>query len=298
MNDEVLVELESKVQAHFSFEVKKADGSTKEATGWFPNVVLDQGIELIGTSSILDKCVVGSGVTQPQSSDTNLEVFIAETGESPEDKREPTWGINKEEGYCWTRKIFRFGQGKATGNISEVGLKAGNTLFNRALVKDSQGFYATVSVMEDETLDVTVEIRTYLDLTSKEYTVEMSGVNYSMRTEALFAKFGEAYFKTSVKIENCYACSGGITSREVPPAGNIAGFKGQGATETQREYVPGSKEKIVDLYWGLNVGNRAPLRSVVVPSNIGTYQIEFSPVIPKTSDHVLKLTFAVSWDRY
>jgi hypothetical protein len=54
-----------------------------------------------------------------------------------------------------------------------------------------------------------------------------------------------------------------------------------------------------DTIWELDNGNLAGgIKSVVWPSTIGTYQIEFDTTIPKTNVRVLHLNFRVSWDRY
>lgn len=288
----------TKVQGLFKFEVRKANDLVSE-TDFIPNLVLDQGLELLGTHSPLDFCRVGSGVTTPQKTDQDLESPIASTSTSPEHARQPISGFNAEEGYVWTRKIFRFEQGQATGNISEVGVGGNGKLFNRSLVRDSTGLFATVTVMEDEALDVTVEIRAYLDQESRTYNVMMSGINYTLRTEPLF-EVGVPYLFVGGGVYQYYpeGYSSGITSRISRPSQSVSGFSGGGATHSTKEYVAGSKEKVFDCYWGLSAGNAAPSRTFVIPTSIGSYQTEFSPTIPKTSDHILKLTFKISWDRY
>lgn len=288
-----------KVQGLFKFEVRKANNDLVSETDFIPNLVLDQGLEVLGTHSPLEFCRVGSGVTTPQKSDIDLEHTIATTTSVPDSSTYITSGFNADEGYVWTRKIFRFNQGQATGNISEVGVGGNNKLFNRSLVKDSSGLFATVTVMEDETLDVTVEIRSYLDQEAHTYNVLMSGINYTLRTEPLFEAGVTSYlFSGGVYQQWPTAYADGIASRVGRPGRSIAGFTGTGASYSTREYVSGSKEKIFDCYWGLSAGNGAPSRTFVIATSIGSYQTEFSPTIPKTSDHILKLTFKISWDRY
>lgn len=293
----MIIDFKTRVQGLFKFEVRNGDGELKQDTGFIPNLVLDQGLELIGTKSPLDQCFVGGGVTTPQKTDTALEVPIASTTSSPP-LHTPSYGSNSDEGYIWVRKIFRFGQGQATGNISEVGVGSNGVLFNRSLVRDSQGLFATVTVMEDETLDVTVELRSYLDTSARQYQVTMSNVEYTLRTEPIVEHHYNWIFSGEVRAFEPMGYSGGIASRVGRPSGAISGWTGVSATYGTRSYVSGSKEKVIDLYWGLNAGNGAPLRTVVVPTTIGTYQTEFTPTIPKTSDHILKLTFKVTWDRY
>lgn len=292
------VNFDVKVQGLFKFEVRRANNDLVSETSFIPNLVLDQGLELLGAHSPIEFCKVGSGVTTPQKSDIDLENTIATTSSVP-DNTQPISGFNADEGYVWTRKIFRFIQGEATGNISEVGVGGNGKLFNRSIVRDSTGLFATVTVMEDETLDVTVEIRAYLDQESRTYNVMMSGINYTLRTEPLFEVGAPPYlFGGGVYQYQPAGYSSGITSRVSRPSQGVDGFSGGGATHSTREYVAGSKEKVFDCYWGLSAGNAAPSRTFVIPTSIGSYQTEFSPTIPKTSDHILKLTFKISWDRY
>lgn len=292
------VNFDVKVQGLFKFEVRRANNDLVSETSFIPNLVLDQGLELLGTHSPIEFCKVGSGVTTPQKSDIDLENTIATTSSVP-DNTQPISGFNADEGYVWTRKIFRFNQGEATGNVSEVGVGGNGKLFNRSIVRDSTGLFATVTVMGDETLDVTVEIRAYLDQESRTYNVMMSGINYTLRTEPLFEVEVPPYlFGGGVHQYQPAGYSSGITSRVSRPSQIVDGFTGDGSTHSTREYVAGSKEKVFDCYWGLSAGNAAPSRTFVIPTSIGSYQTEFSPTIPKTSDHILKLTFKISWDRY
>lgn len=292
------VNFDVKVQGLFKFEVRRANNDLVSETSFIPNLVLDQGLELLGTHSPIEFCKVGSGVTTPQKSDIDLENTIATTSSVP-DNTQPISGFNADEGYVWTRKIFRFNQGEATGNVSEVGVGGNGKLFNRSIVRDSTGLFATVTVMGDETLDVTVEIRAYLDQESRTYNVMMSGINYTLRTEPLFEVGVPPYlFGGGVHQYQPAGYSSGITSRVSRPSQIVDGFTGGGSTHSTREYVAGSKEKVFDCYWGLSAGNAAPSRTFVIPTSIGSYQTEFSPTIPKTSDHILKLTFKISWDRY
>lgn len=295
------IPISAKVQGLFSMEVRSASGETVSKTEMFPNLVLDQGLELLGTTNPLEFCSVGSGVATPQKSDTTLEAHIATSTTRPEGK-DVISGFNVSEGYNWVRKVFRFNQGTATGNISEVGVGGNNKLFNRTLVKDSQGLFATVTVMEDETLDVTVELRAYVDQNTRQYTVNMSGVDYTLRTEPVYIPFrgnsSHALHSSGVIQYGTTAYSDGISSRTGTPTRTVASFTGTGATTRQRDYVAGSKKQVFEFYWGLNAGNSAPTRTIVVPTSVGVYQTEFTPAIPKTSDHILRLTFEVSWDRY
>lgn len=286
-----------KVKGLFKLDVHNSQGEVVRTTGLFPNIVLDQGLELLGTSGALGFCAVGSGVSTPSKTDVGLETELARTSNHPLEFRRALFGVNHEEGYVWSRHVFRFEQGQVVGNVSEVGVGGSNKLFNRALVRDSQGLFATVTVMEDETLDVTVELRSYLDTVARQYKVNISGTEYTLRTEPIFEPF-DTPFASAVFTRDAAGYSGPIRSRTARPEGTVGGWTGPSANTTIKPYVPDSKEMVFEFYWGLSAGNSAPLRTVVIPTSVGNYQTEFDPVIPKTSDDVLGLTFKVTWDRY
>ena len=74
---------------------------------------------------------------------------------------------------------FRFNQGIAAGNISEIGVGWSGTtplqLFSRTLIKDINGDPTTITVLADETLDVIYELRLY----APETDLIVSGLDYN-----------------------------------------------------------------------------------------------------------------------
>lgn len=133
---------------------------TKE-TPMFHNLVLDAGLDRLSVGSAIGRVCVGSGNSTPVVTQTSLDAFIASTtttqGSDAGGKQ-----IITEPYYYWARRTYRFGEGVAAGNLSEIGLGWTNTnLFNRALIKDASGNPTTITVLADEFLDVVVELRFY-----------------------------------------------------------------------------------------------------------------------------------------
>lgn len=144
--------------------VRKADtDEIVRETPEFHNIVLTTGLARMATNTWIDRCVVGTGNSTPVASQVALDSFLASTTAR-------ALGISDSGGiqvttepyYWFGRKTWRFANGVATGNISEVGLGWGNSnLWNRALIKDVNGNPTTITVLADEYLDVVSEVRVY-----------------------------------------------------------------------------------------------------------------------------------------
>lgn len=150
----------AKIGAKFKFIVKKQDGSISKETDWFHNLVLDAGLLRMPIGPWIDRCCVGSGNSTPIASQASLDAFVASTTVSL--NGQAGWDSTTNPTYLYERNTWRFAQGAAKGNLSEVGLGWGdNALWNRALIKDTTGNPATITILADEVLDVVAEIRVY-----------------------------------------------------------------------------------------------------------------------------------------
>lgn len=153
------INIEEKIGARFKLVASKADGRITKETGWFDNIVLDSGIDRMLSSTWGDGVAVGSGSSTPQKTQTQLDSVIATTTT----RISGTSGAQTttEPFYEWVRYIYRFGEGIAAGNISEVGIiyRNATNLWNRALVRDTEGNPTSITILSDEFLDVVVEVR-------------------------------------------------------------------------------------------------------------------------------------------
>ena len=157
------VQINNSVGARFKLVARKA--STEEITReteWFKNIVLDTGLNRMSVGTWIDRVRVGSGNSTPVASQTQLDNTIASTttlfGSGSVSKQTTTSPY-----YEAVKLTYRFAEGVAAGNISEVGCGWGTglALWNRALVKDLNGNPTTITVLSDEFLDVIVEVRYY-----------------------------------------------------------------------------------------------------------------------------------------
>lgn len=278
-------------------------GKIRQDTGWFDNLVLDAGLNRMGTDSYLSHCSVGTGTAAPVVSQTTLSGHTASTSTvvsqaSSAHQSLPYYGVRRMQ--------YRFVAGQATGNLSEVGAGwAANTLFSRALIVDDLGDPTTITVLADEALDVTYELRLFPPLDDVISSVTIGASTYTMTARSsLVASGGDrdgwGLSGGVVQCENVnlyrpYAYSGDIGDITQSPSGTSAqaGICGNAA------YANNSLERGMSASWGLSEGNLdGGIRSIVLMTNgLGRYQFQFDPVIPKTSSNSLALNFKVAWGR-
>ena len=148
-----------------------------------PNMIVKAGLNAVGGgATLIYQCCIGTNSTTVTFIDTGLGAQIAATTTI----QSSTYGAASSAPYYrWYRKTFRFDQGVAAGNLAEVGMKTSSgTLFSRALIVDSAGIPTTLSILEDEYLDVTYELRTYIDATDKVQTIVINGDTYTVTLRA------------------------------------------------------------------------------------------------------------------
>ena len=175
-----LVEIKHGVTGWFKFEAVKADGTRRLLADWFPNLITNQGLDRMGSNlDYLTYCQVGSGDNTPANTDTTLETFVAATNNTSND----TAAAQASAPYYASRtKVFRFAAGAAAGNLSEVGIAWTNgagSLYSRALILDGGGLPTTITVLSDEFLDVTYQLRIYPPTVDVTGTITLDGNNYN-----------------------------------------------------------------------------------------------------------------------
>jgi hypothetical protein len=159
-------------------------------TGWFKNLVLDGGLDRLGTTVIdnaINRCAVGTSNTAVSSSQTALLAQVATSIDtfSPGFTQgyDGTYGVGDGR-YRYSRRFIQFGEGAAAGVLREIGFTAfgdssATNLTSRALITDGAGNPTDVTVLSDEILQVTYEFRHYLDDSDGSIAFEMSGVPYT-----------------------------------------------------------------------------------------------------------------------
>lgn len=307
-------ELKHEVAGFFRFEKFKTDangnevaGSREVAADWFPNLILDQGLNLMATGgTYLNSCQVGSGTTTPANGQTALTSLIAGTSTKPSNV---TTTSASAPYYVAQTTTYRFAEGVATGNLAEVGVGtaiSGTTLFSRSLIKDSLGNPTTITILSDEALDVLYEFRYYAPPSDAAGTIVATGniggsYDYILRSANV----------TTVSTTNGWSLPAGQNGN----AGNSPGYRafngaigaitslpsGTSSDMTipaSASYTSGSffLDRIITAS-AAQANLSGGLRSMQLKLGIGMYQIEFDPPIPKTSNDVVQLTLRLAWGR-
>lgn len=312
-----MIKLQNTVSGRFKIEKYKADSagnpileSKEVAADWFENLILDQGMDGLGGRSInssVGTIHVGSGSGEPGPSDTGLDDPVATTSSN----QDTSSGWHAEEPYYIFRRISRrFSAGAAAGNLSELGAGWGSgasQLFSRALILDAQGNPTTITVLNDEVLDVTYEIRVYPDITDTTGTIELEGVvyDYIARAARVGASGSGGEYWSLGSVGNgdgtTRAYEGNIRDFTSFPVGS-GGGQSLYSSSSRLPYAPGSMVGAASYTWGLGSSPDGGVRSVSARVGWASWQIEFSSQIdgspiPKDNTKELTLTVSHSWAR-
>lgn len=295
------VQINNSVGARFKLVARKA--STEEITReteWFKNIVLDTGLNRMSVGNWIDRVRVGSGNSTPVASQTQLDSTIASTttvlsGGDSISKQTTTLPY-----YVAAKRTYRFPEGVAAGNISEVGCGwgTGQDLWNRALVKDLNGDPTTITVLSDEFLDVIVEVRYYptQSFSGSFNLLNKTGQIVSSHTYTGLPQFNEVSVNFSkVSGRNAVLFSGSLNNVITYPSSEL-GYVASIST------YPSPKTLTCTNSFPLTTANgsiKTVLQEIITISHGGTiYKFEIDPPIVKTNLMVLSFTFSISWDRY
>lgn len=287
---------QQKLAGHFKFEAIKLDGRKRVLADWFPNLILNAGLNRIGANGdFMDYCRVGTGNTTPTNTDTNLVAHVAGTSTSPA-QVQSAQGSPPYFGYF--RKTFRFGQGAAAGNLAEVGVGWAATdasnLFSRALILDGDGDPTTVTVQSDEFLDVSYELRSYSPDTDVDSTIDISGDSYDITARASNVNSTSWSPSAAAGVTGGTAYNGTIGAVTSAPSGSTGNVSGA----LSDAYSTDTFYRGYTLTWGLANANLAGGISAIHSSfGMGAMQYAIDPPIPKTNIQTLALNFRQTWAR-
>jgi hypothetical protein len=305
--DVILPQATSRVgmRGFFKLEAIRPDGRIRPLTDWFPNLITDVGLNYIGQGSYLNACHVGTNNTAPTFADTSLAGYRAGTTTK---QAVSTGNTNISPYYCWKRITYRFSTpGSASGNIAEVGIASiaalsGSILFSRALVLDEFGVPTTVTVLSDEVLDVTYELRLYPPLVDVTGSFDITGSgthSYTLRASSVTSNIAWGYYLGSVasmshREYELDVYNGAIGTITQTPSGS-----GAGANLSNAAYGNNNLYRDASGGYGLNYGNLSGgIKSVRFETTLGAFQYEVTPVIAKDNTNTLSLTQRVLWGRY
>jgi hypothetical protein len=298
--------------------IRNRDGEITE-TDWFDNLVLNQGLNALGTqgSNIFGFLKLGTGTSTPTETQTALDSQLVSSGNiqsigsSEVNLGAPTYGAQ----YTYT---YSFSQGAVVGNISELGVgysAAVGNLFSRALISDSNGNPTTISVIAIDQLTIYYRVTVYPNLTESYGTFAIDGINYNYVSKLCNASgFGGSQNTFYHGWHTPYQV---LFYAETPTKPTIAGITAggpngnQSGTSWYQGYPYGSAGNFayvnnslyIDSQWnfGIQIGNATggigAFRFTWCNQNSFFYQIVLDQPIQKTGTKTLSLTLRFSWGR-
>lgn len=290
------------MSGEYRMEVRRADGSLKHDTGWFKNLILDAGLNRLGSGGGVSGCAVGTDSTAPAATQTAL---VARSAWTTTRQSFTSSAAATAPYYYQVSTTWRFAIGALNGNYSEVGVGwAQDNMFSRALIVNGGGTPTPISVLADEQLDVTYRLRLYLPTTDWGGTYTIGGSSYTVLgrsyavTTNYWATVGDPTGAALVAVQGTNygaAYSGGIAA--ITATSMSGGYAGGSDISTHEAYSNSSYSRTSTIGWGLNNGNAAAFKGFTVYGTAGGTQYEFTPAIPKDNTKTLTFRLSCSWAR-
>ena len=292
------------MDGHFTIRATSRRGSRVLAD--FDNLILDSGLERLGTGSVVTHVQLGTGSTAPAVGQAALVAFSASTNNQTASVDSYVAGPPV---YHQSIKTFRFAAGTATGTFSEIGVgwASSGSLFSRALILDGGGSPTTITVLSDEALDVDYRFRLYPATSDVAGTLTLSGIGYTYTLRpALISDTGQwspstilgSGFVIGSALDRAYngasLALGAITAQLTGNTSSAAM-----GVFNYSSYVPGALSRAGVVTTGLTVGNSVGgIKGMIIAfGGYGYYQILFGTVIPKDSTKIMTHGQRITWAR-
>ena len=300
----------TKMQGEYNIVITHADGSTTE-TGWFKNLVLNSGLDRLGSSSeIIKYARVGTGTSVPAVTQTSLDAQIAASPQiSAATSRVNSGSPLYQTLFSYT---FTFAQGAVVGNITEVGigwLSTGAGLFSRALILDNLGFPTTLTLVAIDQLTVYYRLNLVPSIADTTGSVTINSIPYTYvcrpanignwaNNTTTFQNSGD-WFSNAYYSSNIDTYGTGVLGPVTGvPTGSVLG---QQPTRANVTYSNGTYYRDSSWTWSPAQANFVGgIQSIVFVwgTNANYYfQIRFDTRIPKDNTMTLTLQLRYSWNR-
>lgn len=296
---------------------------TREHLSSFKNLVLDTGLQRIGENNDwMNWLHLGTGIQAPHPLQNALQNATYK-GNNYGPETHTTSGVDITDPlkpYCWVKRVFRVTPRGENRTYAEMGVGWNdNNLFSRTLIKDPQGNPNTISILGDEYLDVTYEVRLYMPVDTVVYEVTPTGDDTEPRTITVHAS------KMNTKsITYGWALAGTQVTNPVNWVPNsILNNPSFSTTLNVNRFFDGGRGGLYDDPEGMMVGAgfrrtslaRTSSTSAVItltrelPDNVGLlrtlqisqeaycFQMEFDPPFNKSNEDRFSISYSISWGR-
>ena len=302
-----MTNIKMNVQGFAKWVINKAnsDGSKGDLVqkgGEQENLVVNSGLELMATTSpqgASTRCRVGTGNSSPITTQVDLDSrygAVSNNGgnlSSTSSGSAPWWnGLVRD---------YEFPAGTIDGAaLAEFGFfdGSGGDMFSRLLFRDGGGTPITITLLPDEILTVSYEIRLYVPNIDVVGTFDVSDgttpttYNYTLRAARASSEWIPG---NNIAATDCRA-------RETDVLASIDGIIG-GTSEalvvTSQPYIPNSYQHVYDISAGIGTANFATgIGSITSQSSSDiNFQVVFSPKLPKDNTKTMSMTgfLTISW---
>jgi len=288
-------------------------------SGWFHNIITNTGLDTVADSQFnaaTQYCHVGTGTNTEAATDTALQTHTASTN-NLNGSVGGAFNTSTPPYYLSMTKTFRFNPNFGSGNVTlaEVGFgpnAANSSMFSRARIKDGGGSPTTISVLSDEYLDVSYELRLYpdhvTDLGAADAgtgSIDIGGTTYNysilpdFSTPAKWGSNASAIRATGDDSGIVYedATSIGTISQAIQGATDSEGWE-TGLSVSDSTYSAGTYSRTITWSFGLGDGNFTNgINAYRLQTNMGLYKVLLDASIPKTSSKTMTLALTLAWTR-
>ena len=268
----------------------------QEKVAEFENLITNNGLDLIGKSAACNYMIVSSDNTIPSITDTTINILgvtqLDGTGNSNVNKN-----VTTAPYWVSYQRVKRFGAGVGTGNIAKIAISnnsTGTDLFSIALVKDGNGNPTTITKLADEILDVSYELRQYINTEDTATTITISGKTHNVTSRIWgLGSWGANWVNSVARFD-------GIGITETNLVGITSSISGVGISFNRDAYEVGSYKLVVrPNSISIGTGNFATGINTVFTTQGILYQFGINPPILKKNTQTLQLPpITISFGRY
>lgn len=314
-----MMNFDIKLGGEMKLVITKPDGTTYE-TDWFDNIILNQGLDRLGSGSnqVISYAQVGTGNSTPVATQTALDLPLAGSAQ----QTSPNGGLTNSgspsyiQNFTW---FFAFAQGAVVGNITEIGISwaagTGPTLFSRALILDNMGSPTSITIVAIDQLTVYYRLKIQPPLTDTTGSVTIGGTpyNYTGRVAqvgsfsnsvwtfwaAQIARPGSLTWANTVDSSSASTYGAGSVLGAITGSPTLA--SGTSGTATAGPYTPGTFSRDDTWNWTIAQGNATGgIQAIKLGYSIqgfAEFQYRFATPIPKDNTKTMSIVTRITWTR-
>lgn len=307
------------VKGFYLAQVKDAiTHEVKHEIEFQPNLITNTGLNMLGgqfvdSENVLADCFVSTDTTEPLITDGSLSSTLAWQSSK----------ISASHGnsvtapfYIFERCTWRFEQGQVVGNVSKfaVGVVTNTSTrahraFSIVRIKDSGGNPTTLPVTALDYLEVTYELRSYLNVSDVVLpNVVLDGVSHTIVARPSGLGTNKNKWRPRLPFYNGIAWPNGFPIRVYngaagthlqDPSGDIAYLNNSEAQYTHlMPYVADSYQRTIRVLTSLTNGNvPGGARCLLLSFSNCDFKLEFDPPVNKTATKYWDMYLTFGWGR-